>query len=147
METMKQSGLWSSLGTHGSVVVMWWLCISCCGETGTFNILSWQSRSIAPQNNKDLNQGILQLGPNLVILAWTGDVYVGSKLKMGKLGFEVKFDLEGQGRLPPKTIGTLTRVFCTYGPNLGILAWTGPESSCGQSRWHEQMARWTHRQI
>ena len=98
METMKQSGLWSSLGTHGSVVVMWWLCISCCGETGTFNILSWQSRSIAPQNNKDLNQGILQLGPNLVILAWTGDVYVGSKLKMGKLGFEVKFKVD----CPPK---------------------------------------------
>ena len=27
METMKQSGLWSSLGTHGSMVVIWWLCI------------------------------------------------------------------------------------------------------------------------
>ena len=37
--------------------------------------------------------------------------------------FEVKFDLEGQGQLPPpKTIGTLTKVFCIFGPNLAILA-------------------------
>ena len=33
METMKQSGLWSSLGTHGFVVFLWWLYISCNGET------------------------------------------------------------------------------------------------------------------
>ena len=33
METMKQSGPWSSLGTHGSLVVMWWLCISSSSET------------------------------------------------------------------------------------------------------------------
>ena len=33
METMKQSGLWSSLGTHGSVVVIWWLCISSSRDT------------------------------------------------------------------------------------------------------------------
>ena len=36
------------------------------------------------------------------------------------LTFEVKFDLEGQGQLPPKTMGTLTKVFYTYGPNLVI---------------------------
>ena len=36
--------------------------------------------------------------------------------------FEVKFDLEGQGQLPRKTIGTLTKVFCIFGPNLAILA-------------------------
>ena len=29
--------------------------------------------------------------------------------------FEVKFDLEGQGQSPPKTIGILTKVFYTYG--------------------------------
>ena len=28
IETMKQSRLWSSLGTHGALVVIWWLCIS-----------------------------------------------------------------------------------------------------------------------
>ena len=36
--------------------------------------------------------------------------------------FEVKFDLEGQGQSPPKTIRILTKVFYTYGPNLVILA-------------------------
>ena len=36
--------------------------------------------------------------------------------------FEVKFDLEGQGQLPPKTIGILTKVFCISAPNLVILA-------------------------
>ena len=54
--------------------------------------------------------------------------------------FEVKFYLEGQGQLPPKTIGTLTKVFCIFGPNLAILAWTGPKLSRGQqvidTDWH-----------
>ena len=36
--------------------------------------------------------------------------------------FEVKFDLEGQGQSPLKTISILTKVFNTYGPNLVILA-------------------------
>ena len=39
--------------------------------------------------------------------------------------------------MPPETIGTLTKVFCNFGPNLAILAWTGPELSRGQaSGWH-----------
>ena len=61
--------------------------------------------------------------------------------------FEVKFDLEGQGQLPPKTIGILTKVFCIFGPNLAILAWKGPELSRGQaSDWHtyRQTDRHTH---
>ena len=49
--------------------------------------------------------------------------------------FEVKFDLEGQGQSPPKTIGILTKVFYTYGPNLVILAWTGDELSRRQTWW------------
>ena len=49
--------------------------------------------------------------------------------------FDLKFDLEGQGRLPPKTIGTLTEVFCIFGPNLVILAWMGDELSRGQTWW------------
>ena len=65
METMKQSGLWSSLGTHGSLVVIWRLCISSSGETRKFDFLSQilpgKSWSIATQNNRDLNQAILQL--------------------------------------------------------------------------------------
>ena len=49
--------------------------------------------------------------------------------------FEVKFDLEGQGQSPRKTIGILTKVFYTYAPNLVILAWTGDELSRGQTWW------------
>ena len=44
--------------------------------------------------------------------------------------FSVKFDLEGQGQLPPKTIGFLTKVFCTSVPNLVILAGMGNDLSC-----------------
>ena len=48
----------------------------------------------------------------------------------------IGFVLEGQAQLPPKTIGTLTKVFCICGPNLAILAWTGPKLS------HEQASDW-----
>ena len=42
-----------------------------------------------------------------------------------------------EGQLPPKTIETLTKVFCSFGPNFVILAWTGPELSRGQaSDWY-----------
>ena len=69
-------------------------------------------------------------GPNLVILAWTGDqLSRGQAQNEVNFDFEVKFDLEGQGQSPPKTIGVLTKVFYTFGPNLVILAWTGDELS------------------
>ena len=71
METMKQPGLWRSLGIHGSLVVVWWLCISSSGETRNF------------------------FKSNLTLA-------------------------EGQGQLPPKTIGILTKLFCTSGPNFVI---------------------------
>ena len=71
---------------------------------------------------------------NLVILAWTGDELSCREAQNGvTFDFEVKFDLEGQGQSPPKTIGILTKVFYTYGPNLVILAWTGDELSRGQA--------------
>ena len=61
--------------------------------------------------------------------------------------FEVEFDHKGQGQLPTKTKGNFTKVFCIFGPNLAILAWTGPELSRGQaSDWHtgRQTDRQTH---
>ena len=65
MEIMKQPGLWSSLGTDGSVVVIWWFCISSSGETRKLDFLNqiwpWMSRTIATQNNRDLNQAIIHL--------------------------------------------------------------------------------------
>ena len=71
---------------------------------------------------------------NLVALAWTGHKH-GQAQNGVNFYFEVKFDLEGQGQSPPKTIGILTKVFYTYGPNLVILAWTGDELSRGQTWW------------
>ena len=96
------------------------------------------SSSINPQNNRDLNQGICTSSPNLVVLAWTGDeLSLGQAQNGVNCDFEVKFDLEVQGQLPPKTIGILTKVFYIYGPNLVILAETGDELSRGQARdWH-----------
>ena len=87
---------------------------------------------------------------NLVILAWTGDELSCREAQNGvTFDFEVKFDLEGQGQSPPKTIGILTKVFYTYGPNLVILAWTGDELSRGQAsdyRTHGRTDGRTHRQ-
>ena len=69
-----------------------------------------------------------------MILAWTGYELSGRQAQNEvTFDFEVKFDLECQGQLPPKTIGILTKVFYTYGPKLVILAWTGDESSRGQA--------------
>ena len=39
--------------------------------------------------------------------------------------FYIKFDLEGQGQLPPKTIRILTQLFSTCGPNLVISSLNG----------------------
>ena len=65
-------------------------------------------------------------GPHLMILTSMGDELWSGQAQNGvNSDFEVKFDLEGQGQLPPKTIGTLTKVFCIFGPNLAIPAWTG----------------------
>ena len=47
--------------------------------------------------------------------------------KWVNLNFKVKFHLEGQGRLLPKTIGTLTKLFCILWPNLMVLASTRDE--------------------
>ena len=81
-----------------------------------------------------LTQVFCTFCPNLVILAWTGDELSCREAQNGvTFDFEVKFDLEGQGQSPPKTIGILTKVFYTYGPNLVILAWTGDELSRGQA--------------
>ena len=80
-----------------------------------------------------LTQVFCTFGPILVVLAWTGDELLCRQAQNGvTFDFEVKFDLEGQGQSPPKTIGILTKVFYTYGPTLVILAWTDDELSRGQ---------------
>ena len=85
-----------------------------------------------------LTQVFCTFGLNLVVLAWTGDELSCRQAQNGvTFDFEVKFDLEGQGQSPPKTIVILTKVFYTYGPNLVILAWTDDELSRRQAEgWH-----------
>ena len=73
-------------------------------------------------------------GPNLVVLARTGDELLHEQAQNGvNFDFEVKFDLEGHGQSLPKTIGILTKFFYIYGPNLVILAERGDELSRGQA--------------
>ena len=73
-------------------------------------------------------------GPDLEILTWIGGESWFEQAQNGvNFEFEVKFDLEGQGQSPPKTIGILTKVFYTFGSNLAILAWMCDKLSRGQA--------------
>ena len=98
------------------------------------------SSLINPQNNRYFNQGILHLwskfggpSPN----RWW--VIARTSSKWGK------FWLWRSRSITPKTMGILTKVFYTFGPNLAILAWTGPELSRGQaSDWRTDWHTHTH---
>ena len=95
--------------------------------------LTYQAQS-TPKITGILTKVFCTFGPNFVILAWTGDeLSRGQAQNVVNFDFEVKFDLEGQGQSPQKTIEILTKVFYIYGPNLEILAWTGAELSRGQA--------------
>ena len=50
------------------------------------------------------------------------------------MGFKIENEIEDQDQSIPKLIGILTQVFCTFGPNLVILAWTGDELTCRQAQ-------------
>ena len=64
------------------------------------------------------------VGRNLEILTSTGGEWsCGQAQNSLNFDFQVKFDLEGQGQSPLKTIGILTKVYFTSGLNLVILAW------------------------
>ena len=61
-------------------------------------------------------------GPNLVIVAWTGDKLLHGQAQNGiNLDLQVKFDIEDQGQSTTKTIGFWTVLRCISGPNLVIL--------------------------
>ena len=61
-------------------------------------------------------------GPNLMIVAWTGDKLLYGQAQNGiNLDLQVKFDIEDQSQSTPKTIGFLTVLRCISGPNLVIL--------------------------
>ena len=70
------------------------------------------------------------------MLAWMGDeLWCGQALNGVNFDFQVKFDLVKLRSIAPQTIGTLTKMFCIFGPNLVSLAWTGDELSRGQTWW------------
>ena len=60
-------------------------------------------------------------------MKWTNEV---------AFDFQVKFDLDDQNQSSPKTIGILTKVFCTSGPNLVILASMGDWHTHWQTHRH-----------
>ena len=67
-----------------------------------------------PKTTGISNKVFITSGSNLVALAWTGDELSRGQAQNGvNFDFQVKFDLEGQGQSPPKTIGILTKVFYT----------------------------------
>ena len=86
-------------------------------------------------------------GPNWeTLIEILGDLSYGQIQNEVKFDFQVKFDLKGQGRSPPKRIGTLAEVFCTSGPKFVILPWTGDELSHGQAHdYYTHTHRLTHR--
>ena len=87
-----------------------------------------------PKTTGILSKVFSTSGSNLVALAWTGDELSRWQTQNGvNFDFEVKFDLQGQGQSPPKTIEILTKVFYIYDPHLVILAWKGDELSRGQA--------------
>ena len=52
-------------------------------------------------------------------------IFERRKSDANKQDFENKLNLTCQAQLTPKTIEILTKVFCTSGPNLVVLARTG----------------------
>ena len=73
---------------------------------------------------------------NRLLDSGIGIVYMKIEIPKKWNEFQVIFDLESQGQSLPKTIGILTKVFCTTGSNLVILAWTAGALSQGQTQWH-----------
>ena len=132
-------------------MALWWLCISSRvkPENLTFyGIFDLEGQGQLPHKTTGILTKVFRTScPNLVILAWMGgELWRGQAQNGVNLDFQVKFDLKGQGRSVHKTIGILTKVLCIVGPNLVILAWTGPELSRGQgSDWHTD--RHTHTDV
>ena len=51
-----------------------------------------------------------------------------------KTGLKIENEIEDQDQSIQKLKGILTQVFCIFGPNLVVLAWTGDELSCRQAQ-------------
>ena len=63
------------------------------------------------------------------------NIYKNSANKFGrKTGFKIENEIEDHSKSIPELIGILTHLFCIFGPNLEILAWTGDELSSRQAQ-------------
>ena len=144
METMKQSSPWSSLSIHGSLLVIWWLCVSCSSEIENVDFLSciwpWRSRSITSHNEMDLNQVILHLwskfgGPSLN--RWW--ILVQTSSKWGKFGLWRSRSITAQNN------GDLNQGLLHLCSKLGNPHLNGSQVIAQTSKWLTQMSTHTRR--
>ena len=68
------------------------------------------------------------------IFMQVSQIFQRRKSEAKKHDFENKLNLTCQAQSTIKTIGILTNVFCTSGPNFVVLAWRGDELSRGQAQ-------------
>ena len=68
------------------------------------------------------------------IFMQVSQIFQRRKSDANKQDFENKLKLTCEAQSTPKTITILTKVFCTSGPNLVVLAWTGDELSRGKAQ-------------
>ena len=93
-------------------------------KTNVSQFYSHESRSVASDGLTKCIQVMVSL-----------NIYKNSANKFGrKTGFKIENEIEDQDQSIPKLTRILTHVFCTFGPNLVILAWTGDESLCRQAQ-------------
>ena len=93
-------------------------------KTNVSQFYSHESRSVASDGLTKCIQAMVSL-----------NIYKNSANKFGrKTGFKIESEIEDQDQSIPKITGILTHVFCTFGPNLVILAWTGDELLCRQAQ-------------
>ena len=76
------------------------------------------------------------MSPNLeIITSVNGDL--SQAWNVVNFYFQIQFDHKNQDLSTLKRMGILTKVFCTSGPNLMILAWMGEKLPWGQAHdWH-----------
>ena len=100
---------------------------------------SWSGLGITPKINRDLNKVILHLWSKFCDRVMS---YHVDKRKAWNLILKWNLTFKIKANHPQKTIGTLTEVLCTFGPNLVILTWMSHKLSRRQT-----CDRLTHRRM
>ena len=90
-----------------------------------------QCKSIAMNSRSVASDGLTKCIQAMVLL----NIYKNSANKFGrKTCCKIENENEDHDQSIPKLPGILTQVFCTFGPHLVILAWTGDELLCRQAQ-------------